>query len=207
VTWDPVHSIVGVSDQRDGAVSLIRDAGTGVRTRVQLGAETGNVVFDPTRATLWITVVQTDGVGEVVEIDPTAATVKRRIALPGCDGAHGLRIHPDGQSAFVACEGNSLLERVELGETQRIVSAQTGAGPDVLSIDPGLGWIYVAAESGDLTVFDLKRPGLIAIDHERVGPLAHTVAVDPSNHQVFFPLPAGPTGTPILRIMEPKSHP
>src|SRR5258706_16147784 len=50
VGWDPNHQIVGVSDQGDGAVSLIADSGTGTRTQVPLGSETGNVVFDPSRA-------------------------------------------------------------------------------------------------------------------------------------------------------------
>src|SRR3954451_5722030 len=77
-----------------------------------------------------------------------------------------------------------------------IVTAKTGDGPDVLSIDPGLGWLYESAESGDLTVFDLGQPGLVAIDHEHPGDNAHTVAVDPATHRVYFPLMVGPKGTP-----------
>jgi hypothetical protein len=36
------------------------------------------------------------------------------IDLPGCIGAHGLRVHPDGASALIACEGNAVLARVDL---------------------------------------------------------------------------------------------
>ena len=203
VGWDPVHQVVGVSDQRDGAVSLIGAAGSGARKQVKLGSATGNVVFDPTRAQFWITVESASPPDQLVAIDPVAGAITARIDLPGCEGAHGLRLHPDGHSALIACEGGSLLARVELGGAHALVTAGTGAGPDVLALDPGLGWLYVAAESGDLTVFDIGQPGLVAIDHEHPGDGAHSVAVDPTTHRVYFPLTNGPRGTPVLRVMRP----
>jgi DNA-binding beta-propeller fold protein YncE len=203
VGWDPPDKVVGVSDQADGALSLIADAGKGKRTQVRLGTATGNAVFDPTRGWFWITVVTAKPPDQLVGVDPTAAKIKSTIELPGCGGAHGLRLHPDGQSAFIACESNDVLARVALGGAHTIATASTGSGADVLAIDPGLGWLYVAAESGDLTVFDISRPGLALIGHDHPGNNAHSVAVDPVSHRVFFPLMAGPKGTPILRIMRP----
>lgn len=205
VGWDPVHKVVGVSDQGDGALSLIPSSGTGTRVQVKLGTATGNVVFDPSRSRFWITVERASPPDQLVAVDPVAGTIGTRIDLPGCEAAHGLRLHPDGKSAFVACEGNATLARVDLGGSQQVVTVKTGAGPDVLSIDPGLRWLYVAAESGDLTVFDIGQPGLVVIDREHPGDNAHTVAVDPSTHRVYFPLMAGPNGTPVLRIMRPSS--
>ena len=204
VAWDPVHRTVGVSDQGDGALSLIADAGSGARRQVRLGTETGNVVFDAPRSAFWITVVGPTAPDRLVAVDPVGASVTATIALTGCDGAHGLRLHPDGKSALVACEGNSKVVRVELGCAHRLDLAPAGADPDVLAIDPGLGWLYVAAESGELVVFDLSRPGLVEIDREHPGAASHSVAVDPATHRVFFPLAAGPKGTPALRIMKPS---
>ena len=169
VGWDPVHRVVAVSDQGDGAVSLIADAGTGARTQVPLGSETGNVVFDPGRAIFWITVVARSPLNELVSVDPTTHAVTQRIPLPGCSGAHGLRIVPDGTSAFVACEDNDRLLRVSLDDAHAIAIGTTGAGPDVMSIDPDLGWIYVAAESGDLTVFDITRAGVNRVGRDHPG--------------------------------------
>jgi YVTN family beta-propeller protein len=204
VGYDPVDHVAGVSDQRDGAVSLIAGSGSGARTQVPLGSETGNVIFDPGRGVFWAAVVNPSPPDQLVQIDPVGQKVTTRIDLPGCDGAHGVRLHPDGQSAFVACENNNVLVRVDLGGAHALTSAPTGAGPDVMSVDPGLGWLYVAAESGDLVVFDIGKPGLVTIDREHPGDNAHSVAVDPATHRVFFPLMAGPSGKPVMRIMQPK---
>ena len=202
--WDPDDKIVGVSDQGDGALSLIADAGRGTRTQVPLGSETGNVVYDAMRKQFWITVVKPSPPDQLVEVDPKAATVTTSIPLPGCEGAHGLRLHPDGQSAFVACENNDKLARVDLGGAHAVSIAASGGGPDVLSIDPVQGWLYLAAESGDLTIWDITKPGLALVGHDHPGGNAHTVAADPATHRVFFPLPQGDAGTPVLRIMRPS---
>ena len=52
LAWDSVHQIVGVSDQGDGALSLIAGAGLGARKQVSLGVETGNVTLSAERVGL-----------------------------------------------------------------------------------------------------------------------------------------------------------
>jgi DNA-binding beta-propeller fold protein YncE len=202
VAWDPIHQVVGVSDQSDGAVSLIADAGMGQRTQLPLGKETGNVAFDAVRNVFWVAVVRGEPPDQLVAIDPASATIVTRHDLPGCDGAHGVRVHPDGQRAWVACEDNARLVQVDLA-AGTLATAKVGKGPDVLALDPALGWLYVAAESGELHVFDVAPPDPVRIDSERPGDNAHSVAVDPATHRVFFPLMKGPSGKPVLRIMRP----
>jgi len=207
VAWDPVHRVVGVSDQGDGALSLIADAGAGARQQLALGRETGNVAFDAGRGVFWITVVSGAGPDQLISVDPQKARALTKISLPGCSGAHGLRLHPDGKSALVACEDNSKLARVELDAGHALTLAPAGADPDVLAIDVGLGWLYLGAESGDVRIFDLHKPGLVTIGHEHPGAASHSVAVDPATHHVFFPLATGPHGAPVLRIMRPDAAP
>lgn len=202
--WDPVDKIVGVSDQGDGALSLIPNGGRGTRIQVPLGSETGNVVFDTARGLFWITVVTTSSPDRLVAVDPKTAAVTTKIDLPDCHGAHGLRLHPDGQSAFIACESNDVLARADLSGAHSVTTAPTGSHPDVLSIDPSSGWLFVAAESGDLTVFDITKPGVALIGHDHPGDNTHTVVVDPVTHRVYFPMKAGKNGTPVLRIMRPS---
>ncbi len=205
VAWDPTHRIVGISDQGDGAISLISDAGAGTRKALKLGRETGNVAFDARRGWFWIAVEQTHAPDELVAVEPVGATSVRTVPLPGCAGAHGVSLHPDGATAFVACEDAAKLARVTLdaGAGTPLAFAATGSGPDVLAPDAGLGWLYVASESGELGVFDLARPGLAAVGRQTLAPGSHTVAVDAATHRVYFPLSHGPNGAPVLRVMLP----
>lgn len=205
VAWDAKDAIVGVSAQGAGALTLLTQAGAGARTDVPLGDETGNVVFDEPRGVFWVTVVKSGEVDALVAVDPITTEKKALIDLPGCDGAHGLRLHPDGATALVACEANDKLVRVDLvGDTHAVVTADTGGGPDVMAIDAALGLLYVAAESGDLGVFDIAHDGLLRVDAEHVDDAAHSVAVDGATHRVFFPLVEGANGKPVLRIMKPR---
>jgi hypothetical protein len=72
----------------------------------------------------------------------------------------------------------------------------------VLSLDAGLGRLYVAAEDGVVGIYDIGRGSLRTIGRARLAGGAHTVAVDPATHLVYFPLP-NVGGGPALRIMEP----
>jgi len=57
----------------------------------------------------------------------------------------------------------------------------------------------VASESGVVSVFT-ELGGGVQLDGEVTMPHAHTVAVDPRTHLVYFPLQAL-AGAPVLRIM------
>jgi len=78
-----------------------------------------------------------------------------------------------------------------------------GVRDEALAFDPGLGLLYVAAESGSVSVFARRGQRLESRGH-LVMPHAHTVCVDPSSHLVYFPLESV-GGRPVLRIMKPTS--
>jgi DNA-binding beta-propeller fold protein YncE len=205
VAWDGTHRVVAVSAQTDGAVSLIADAGSGKRVDVRLGRETGNVVYDPQRGCFWVAVEQSQPPDALVAVDPLGGKKLRTIPLPGCAAAHGVLVPPNSDAAFVACEDNAHLARVPLDANGGAPAlAPTGASPDVLAFDAGLGWLYVAAESGDLTVFELTRPGFALLGRQHPADASHSVAVDPTTHRVYFPLAHGQNGAPTLRIMQPS---
>ena len=99
--------------------------------------------------------------------------------LPGIPTARGVVVAGDVGRIFVTSAPNKLviIDNATLAEISRVDT--------------------------DLKVFDLGKPGLVTIDTEHPGDASHTVAVDPATHRAFFPLLAGPKGTPVLRIMKP----
>ncbi len=65
------------------------------------------------------------------------------------------------------------------------------------------GTLYVAGETGIVSMFQVKEAVVTKIGSGRVGPLAHVVAVDSATHRSYFPL-KDIDGHPVLRIMEPR---
>jgi DNA-binding beta-propeller fold protein YncE len=102
----------------------------------------------------------------------------------------------------VASEGNATLAVVDLTTMQTLGSYRVGEDPDVLAFDPSLHLLYVASESGRVSVFR-ERGKELALDGELEMPHAHTVAVDPRTHLVYFPL-ENIKDRPLLRIMAPR---
>ena len=67
----------------------------------------------------------------------------------------------------------------------------------------GKRYSFALDTGSEVTVFDTSSAGLQLVGHHTPGPKAHTVAVDPATHRVFFPLPAGASGKPTLRVLRP----
>jgi len=140
---------------------------------------------------------------DVAIIDPRTNRIVRRVALPGCDHDHGLLIDASRRIAFVACDGNDRLLTLDLRRMKVTGSASVGGSPDVLAFDTSLRRLYVAAESGEVAVFAERGRALRKLGQAELAPYAHTVAVDPRTHLVYFPLQSGAAGAPQLLVMKP----
>jgi hypothetical protein len=81
--------------------------------------------------------------------------------------------------------------------------AGVGAGPVVLAMDRTDGRIYVASESGVITVL-ATGPTVRVLARAHLADTAHSVAVDPRTRRVLFPLERS-NGHAVLRVMEPRS--
>jgi DNA-binding beta-propeller fold protein YncE len=125
-----------------------------------------------------------------------------RYPLPGAEGNHGLLIEPTRRLAFIACEGNARLLVLDLRTKEVVSSHLVGAAPDVLAFDPDLAMLYVASESGVLSVFKVADREITKVGESRVAPRAHSVAVAPDTHRVYLPL-ENVDKHPVLRVMEP----
>jgi len=90
-------------------------------------------------------------------------------------------------------------------QSMRVIASDSlGDGPDVLAFDEGLGVLYVASESGVLSMFKLEGKTLKKLGHGSVARKAHTVAVDSETHFAYFPI-ENLNGKAVLRITEPAS--
>lgn len=201
IAYAPGAHKLYVSDEHGGTDTVIDVRSNKRIATIPLGGEVGNTQYDPVSKHMFAN-VQTRG--QLVEIDPASDTVVARIPLPGAKGNHGLYIDAPARLAFIACEDNDRLLVLDL-RTQRVnASFELGRSPDVLAFDGGLGWLYVASESGEVSLFKVQGRDVHALGRAPVGPNAHVVAVDPATHRAYFPL-KDLQGHPVMRIMQPRS--
>jgi DNA-binding beta-propeller fold protein YncE len=184
-----------------GKTDTVIDAKTNQRvTTIALGGGAGNSQYDSGADRIFVTV---DGREELAEIDPNTDQVIGRYPLTGCKGSHGLLIDSEHRLAFAACEDNSKLVVFDLETKKATATLSVGADPDVLAFDPGINRLYVSAESGIITIFDERDRRLQKVGEGLFAPNAHSVAVDPNTHRVYFPL-QNINGKPVLRIALPS---
>ena len=201
LVYDPAERHVFVSDESGGVETVFDAAGSRIAT-VQLGGGAGNVQFDSVSHKV-LADVQTRN--QVAVIDPRSNRVVRRIAVPGCDSPHGLLIDSPRRLAFVACDGNARLLTLDLETMKFTGSFGVGETPDVLAFDTGSKRLYISAESGIVAVAAERGRKLVKLGQSFLASNAHTVAVDPATHLVYFPLERGRGGHPELRIMAPRA--
>ena len=198
LAYSPATKRVFVSDEH-GGVDAVVDAKTNkLITSIPLGGGAGNTVYDAGSGRILVAV---HGMNELVSIDPATMKIVGRYKLPGIENPHGIALDQANRLAFIAGEGNHSLAVFDLNAMKLLTVHQVGEDPDVLAFDPGLGRLYVSAESGTVTVLqehsrDLRQVGQLHM------PRAHTVSVDPKSHLVYFPL-ENVDGHPLLRIMQP----
>jgi DNA-binding beta-propeller fold protein YncE len=201
LAYDPNTQRVFVSDEAGG-----RDVVIDARTHkaigsVMLGGEAGNTQYDTVSRHIFVG-VQTSN--ELAEIDPVTLAIVRRYALPGCVSSHSVAIDATARAAYVGCQANMRLVRLDLRTGDVTGSGGVGVGVDVLALDPSLHRLYAGSESGVVSVYDVADGRLERIAQAYLELHAHVVAVDPATHRVYFPLQSV-GGKPVLRVMEPRN--
>ena len=191
-----------VSDE-SGKTETVIDAQTDRRiATIPMGGEVGNSQYDPAGHRVLVAVQTRD---EIAAIDPRSDSVVGRYPLPkSCDDDHSLLIDPNARLAFAACDGNAKLLLIDLTSMSTLSVQDIGRDPDVLAFDPGLQRLYVASESGTVSVFQLQGRRLRLLGQSHLAYEAHSVAVDPTTHRVYFPL-QNIDGRGVLRVMAPTN--
>jgi DNA-binding beta-propeller fold protein YncE len=203
IAFDPDDKRIFVSDELGKALTVIDADRNKVIGRIDLGGEVGNVQYDPVTKKVYAPVQSRN---ELAVVDPSGLKLETRFALPGGKNPHGLRLARGLAIAYAACDENDKLLVVDLKARKVLDVLPLGRDPDVLADDPALHRLYVASESGTLSVFDITdAPHPKKIGDVFVAGNAHSVAVDPVSHNLFLPL-RDLGGKAVMRILAPAAN-
>jgi DNA-binding beta-propeller fold protein YncE len=196
LVYDQVDHKVFVADEA-GQNDAVIDARTGHRVaEIPLGGDAGDIEYDAVSHHILAIVAS---LNQLVIIDPVSDRVIERHSLPGCQSAQDLALDKLQRLAFIDCADNETVLMVDLVSMKVISSQSVGNNPDLMALDNGWHYLYVASESGVVSVFDVHGRAFKKLNEGFVAPGAHTIAVDQETHYLYLPL-ADVGGVPVLRI-------
>ncbi len=202
IAYAPNTNRIFVSDESGKTVTVINALNNNILATIKMGGEVGNTHYDSVSKLIYSAVQTKD---ELVSIDPGSMKIVSRYNLPGCKGAHGFYIDEETHYAFITGEDNGSYIVFDLTAKKVIFTGKVGKEPDVIAFDKGYHFLYVASESGIVSVFELRQSVVNKVCEGFLADHAHTVAVDQLTHKVYFPL-QNINGIPIIRIMKPVKH-
>jgi YVTN family beta-propeller protein len=180
-----------------GQTDAVIDARTEQRiAEIPLGGDAGDIEYDAVSHRIFAVVAT---LNQLVTIDPVIDKIIARAALPGCQRGQDLVLDELQRLALVDCADNAALLMIEM-TSMRVISTQSvGKNPDLMALDSGWHYLYVASESGVVSVFDEHGRTLKKVNEGYVDPGSHVVAADQDTHYMYLPL-QNVGGRPILRI-------
>ncbi len=198
MAFDSADHKLYVSDEH-GDTDTVIDTKTDKRVAtIPLGGDVGNTQYDAKSHRIYVN-VQTRG--DLVAIDPAKDAIVARYPLSDCGSNHGLYLDASHRKAYIACEDNAKLVVFDLASLKQTQTIAIGADPDVLAYDEGGSLLYVATESGTVSVLSADAGALQKTGEAFLAKDAHIVAVDQRTHRVYFPV-LGDSG-PRMLVMEP----
>jgi DNA-binding beta-propeller fold protein YncE len=201
IAFDPKDRKIFVSDELGSAVSVIDTDANRFVARIPAGGEVGNVRYEPRTSRVY---APTQTNNELAVFDPKKNVRLAAYPLAGCEHPHGLAIAPDAAIGYVACDENDVLLTVDLTTGKVLSHLPVGHDPDVLALDVSLKRLYVAGESGNLSTYSIAVAAApMALGDTFIGADAHSVAVDPVSHRLYFPI-ADMNGRSVMRVLAPK---
>jgi DNA-binding beta-propeller fold protein YncE len=185
-----------VSDEYGRQELVIEVPSATARRPIPLGGEAGNTQYDSVAGRIWVA-VQTQN--ELVAIDPLMDSIVERVPVPGIEHPHGFLLDANHRLSYVTGEENGRVGVLDLREKRMLGLYPVGDDPDVLAMDPVRHRLYVAAESGVISAFEIRGDSLKALPRYQA-PHAHSVAVDPASGLIYLAL-ENVAGRPVLRIL------
>ena len=201
LAYSPQTHKLFVSDEAGGVETVIDTQRNERVDTIAMGGEVGNTQYDPASHLIYAC-VQTRN--ELLEINPETDKIQARYRLPGGEHPHGFYIDDQHGKAYISCQGDNKLLVFDMKNHSVEKVLPVGDGPDVLAFDRGLQLLYVACESGSVSLFRYSSGKLEKVADIKVGPNSHSVSVNSETHRAYFPL-KNVNGSPALRIMAPSA--
>ncbi len=198
MAYDDADEKLYVSDEHGDTDTVIDTKANARIATIPLGGDVGNTQYDAGTHRVYVN-VQTRG--DLVAIDPAKNAIVARYPLTGCESNHGLYLDQAHRKAYIACEDNAKLVVFDLASSRQTQTLEIGKDPDVLAYDERSATLYVAAESGIVSVFSGNAKGLQNVGQAFLANNSHVVAVDQRTHRVYFPV-LDETG-PKMIVMQP----
>lgn len=194
MAYDPTDHALFVSNEFGKSDSVIDVNTNQVIATIQLSGEAGNTRYDATLHRIFIA-IQT--LNEVVAIDPVSHAAIAGLKLPtNCTHNHGLILDEAQNLGFAVCDVSSTAVMFNLQTMQIVSSVQSvGIDPDLLAFDASRNLLYVSSHSGVLTVFSDKNASFQKVYNQCIASNAHTIFVNPTNHELYMPLVSQPSAS------------
>lgn len=176
---------VYISDTLGKEVAVVDVHTDEVVKELKFDSETGMVQFDPAGRKVYVNLRSTD---KVAEIDPASDSVVGQYSAGRCDFNHAMAIDAASRRAFLLCGGNDVLAIFNLNTHRSIEYIPIPPDGDDVQFDSGLRRIYVACESGKISVIqEIDANHFTKLEDFPVEPGVHTLAVDSETHRVYAP--------------------
>jgi len=189
---------VYISDTLGKEVAVVNVHTDEIVKELKFDSETGMVQYDPVGRKILVNLRSTD---EVAEVDPVSDTVVGQYPAGRCDFNHGMAVDAGSRRAFLLCGGNNLLAVFDLNTHQCIAYIPLPPEGDDVQFDPALRRIYVACESGKISVIqEVDANHFIKLEDFPVQPGVHTLAVDAQTDRVYAP-EQEENGRPVSRML------
>ena len=176
---------VYISDTLGKEVAVVDVHTDTIVKEVKFHSETGMVQFDPVGRKVLVNLRTTN---KIAEIDPASDAVVGEYPVGRCDFNQGMALDAGRRRAFLLCTGNNLLAVFDMSAHRCIAYLPLPPGADDVQFDPGLRRIYVACESGAISVVhEVDANHFVKLEDFQVPAGVHTLAVDAETHRVYAP--------------------
>ena len=167
-------------------------------TKIHFSGPIGTMLYDAGKKKVYVTLPEQNF---FAVIDPDKDAVVAEFSIENCKGNKGMAIDSELHLAFLGCQINHVLAVFDVVQHKTIAEIPLPPGVGDIVYDPGLKRVYVACDSGVISIIQVDDSTHIQkLEDFKVVEKIHSLAVNVENHKVFLP-ESEDTGTPVTTLI------